>query len=230
MVKFWLLSLYGDVSVPIDVSEVIVPPVRARRRPPASSSNAGPIGMLVALGSIVLVVVFVLGSLGVINMPVISAQAKADKVPSVNSQALQILAEAEKHDNEAYVYGGGHPPKGYHNGDGLDCSGLIDVAVLRVAGVNENNTARDFRNSKHWKSLKSLRDAQKGDVMYLLKEKHPGHSDDHIAIVVSNGGDGKLTVFEAYGTGGGSIPFRDQIRTSVNQPYSRFDGALRWKG
>jgi cell wall-associated NlpC family hydrolase len=147
----------------------------------------------------------------------------ADAAPTGNDAAA-ILAEARKHDNESYNYGGGHPPAAYTDGAGLDCSGLIDVAVLRVTGINENNIAQAFKNSKHWQAI-NIGEAREGDIVYLLKEDHPGRSEDHVAIVVSNGGDGNLTVFEAATSQG---PQPQEIRESSNRSYGEWDGTLRF--
>jgi len=163
----------------------------------------------------------------------LSAHADAGAKGKPSSVALQILAKAKTYDNEHYVYGGtgapgsgGHPPAKYKWGMGLDCSGLIDVAVLKVTGVNEDNTAKDFRNSKHWKPIRK-QDVRAGDIMYILMANHPERSSDHVVIVESNKGDGKLNVFAARTS---NDNWADQIRGSKGQHYKLYDGALRWAG
>jgi cell wall-associated NlpC family hydrolase len=142
------------------------------------------------------------------------------------SVSLQLLANAKTYDHLSYVYGGGHPPSDWRSGRGVDCSGLVDVAVLKVTGINENNTARDFRHSNHWRGI-DMTDAKAGDIVYLLKENHPGHSDDHVAFVVSNDPKGHtITVFEA-ATWQTAQP--RQIR-QASYHYGYFDYALRFKG
>jgi len=154
------------------------------------------------------------------NQPVVAVQAAS----SGSAAATAILAEAKKHDNEAYVYGGGHPPGRYRDGSGLDCSGLVDIAMLRATGINEDDTAGSFRNSRYWASV-PISEVHTGDIVYLLRANHPGHTDDHVAIVVSNDSS-HLTVFEAYGSRG--VRFNDQIRQSSGYTYSNWDGALRF--
>lgn len=144
--------------------------------------------------------------------------------------ALQILAQAKTYDKEHYVFGGtggpgsgGHPPSKYSWGKGLDCSGLIDVSVLKVTGISEDNVAASFRNSKHWKSIKK-KDVRAGDIMYIIRA--PGETD-HVVIVESNKGDGKLNVFAARTA---NDDWADQIRGSTGQHYKLYTGALRWNG
>jgi cell wall-associated NlpC family hydrolase len=134
------------------------------------------------------------------------------------------VKSAKTHDNESYVYGGGHPPTSYNKGEGLDCSGLVDVAVMDVMGIKKNLVARAFKDDSNWSKI-SFGEAHEGDIVYLLKENHPGHSDDHVAFVVSNGGDGKLTVFEAATS---HAVQRDQIKESSGRSYNEWDGALRF--
>ncbi len=141
-----------------------------------------------------------------------------------SSDAAALLKSGRTHDSESYVYGGGHPPGAYSKGDGLDCSGLIDVAVMDVTGIKKDVVARDFRNDGNWTKI-SFSEARAGDIVYLLKENHPGHSDDHVAFVVKNGGSGKLTVFEAATS---HTAQSNQIRESSGRNYNEWDGALRF--
>ena len=135
-----------------------------------------------------------------------------------------ILAAALKYDNEPYVWAGGHPPTAFKPGRGLDCSGMVNVAVMNATGINENQVAESFRRSKHWTAI-GKKDAGPGDIMFRLKSKHAGDRTDHVVIVESNPGDGKLVVFEARTS---HDKRSEQIRKSYNQKYSRFDGALRF--
>lgn len=151
---------------------------------------------------------------------------KAQSKTTHSTIGKAILKAALKHDYEPYVYGGGHPLKSYRKGSGVDCSSLVNVAVYEATGVKEDNLARDFRKSRHWYPIKA-REARAGDIMYLLREKHPGHDDDHVVFVVSNRGKGKLTIFEAYSSRRAVQPY--QIRISYRHKYSDFDGALRFK-
>jgi cell wall-associated NlpC family hydrolase len=151
-----------------------------------------------------------------------SNSSTSDGAASNDGPAL--VKSARTHDDESYVYGGGHPPTGYKKGQGLDCSGLVDVAVMDVTGIKKNIVARGFQNDGNWSKI-DFKDAREGDIVFLLKANHPGHSDDHVAFVVSNGGDGKMTVFEAATS---RVRQPDQIRESSNRRYNEWDGALRF--
>lgn len=157
-----------------------------------------------------------------------SGSAGAGRKPSNDSQ--KILAEAVKFDSTkyepaAYVWAGGHPPKAWKKGRGVDCSGLINVAVLRATGVNENQVAESFRRSKHWKPI-HMKEARAGDIMFDLKDSGWSRGKtDHVAFVVENKGSGKLKIFHARTSSG---PAKDQIRYDKGQEYRRFDGALRF--
>jgi len=159
-----------------------------------------------------------------------AATATPSAAPSSDADDAALLAKALTYDSESYVYGdagnggGGHPPAAYKPGMGLDCSGLVDVTVLQVTGINENNAARDFRNDKHWAAV-DMTAARAGDIVYLLRENHAGHTDDHVGFVVSNDAAKRtLVVFEA-ATWETDQP--DQIRQKP-YPYAYFDGALRF--
>ena len=145
-----------------------------------------------------------------------------DSAVATSDYGPAILAEARKYDKESYRWAGGHPPASY-SGGGLDCSGLIDVAVLKATGVNENRTADSFRNSPHWKAI-PFEQATTGDIVYRLTQTHGGKVD-HVAIVVANGGPAALTIFEASSPDG---PVANQIRESANRKYSEFTAALRF--
>ena len=103
----------------------------------------------------------------------------------------KILCEAKKYDAVSYVWGGGHAGgAAYHKACptldsgqacGLDCSGLVSVAVFDAFGGSgklawDTNSLR--ADSTHWKQV-SLSQAQAGDVI----EPEPGHVEiiDHIA-------------------------------------------------
>jgi cell wall-associated NlpC family hydrolase len=184
---------------------------------------------------LVFVVVFAVSLMGMFKAGLIHYNpAKASTSSSSNDKgggggsgvALKLLANAQTYDPLSYVYGGGHPPSDWRPGRGVDCSGLVDVAVLKVTGINENNTARDFRHSSHWRGI-GMTDAKAGDIVYLLKENHPGHSDDHVAFVVSNDPKGHtITVFEAATW---QTAQKRQIRQATYR-YGYFDAALRFKG
>lgn len=161
--------------------------------------------------------------ISIFGPPDISVPAAEGKSESSNV-AAQLLASARTHDKESYVYGGGHPLSSYKKGDGLDCSSLISVAVRDVTGIKKDLTARMFRNDSNWKAI-SFSEAREGDIVYLLKENHPGRSDDHVAFVVSNGGKNNLTIFEAATS---RIAQPDQIREDSGRSYSEWDGALRF--
>ncbi len=177
-----------------------------------------------------LATLFLLNQIGVIHLSGGGSPNKGSKVSQTTGAA--ILAQAKTYDNEHYVLGhdgsgdGGHPPSKYHWGKGLDCSGLINVSVLKVTGISEDDVADSFRNSKHWKSIKK-KDVRAGDIMYILMANHPGRGSDHVVIVESNKGDGKLNVFAARTS---NDDWADQIRASTGQQYSLYDGALRWNG
>jgi cell wall-associated NlpC family hydrolase len=147
--------------------------------------------------------------------------ASADEKAGADGGA--ILAAAQKYDNERYVWGGGHPPTSFKPGSGVDCSGLVDLAVYEATRVNENNTAKSFRNSSHWKEV-PFAEATAGDIMYRLKKR--SDEVDHVVIVVSNDGDGKLSIFEAATNKG---PVKLQVRQRDGVHYSEFDATLRFK-
>lgn len=198
---------------------------RPRARPVTTGSNLG-----VVLAFVAAVVFLLVGAakMGVIKFGATSAATGTSPKSGGSSgkpsgDAAAILKQARKYDGLSYVWGGGHPPNTWHESNGLDCSGLIDVAVLKVTGINENNAARSFRDSGHWTSIK-MSEARLGDIVYLLKERHSGHSADHVAIVVNNKG-GHLTLFEAYTNG---IRQDLQIREWSGYTYGNFDGALRF--
>lgn len=137
----------------------------------------------------------------------------------------KLLAEAVKFDDKAYVWGGGHPPTESVVARGVDCSGLVSVAVLRAFKINDDRLAEGFRRSPHWKKI-SMEDARAGDIMYRLISTHGG-STDHVVFVAENKGSGKFRSFEAYGTNGGQIPHADQVGYK-NRTYKEFTGALRF--
>lgn len=199
-------------------AEVIVAGYQSQR-----PQQTGGMGAAIGFIAVIVIALVIVAKAGLIPA---GAESTANTKPA-SSVSAAILAEAKKYDDDPYVWGGGHPPSAYKKGDGLDCSGLIDVAVLKVTGINENYTARDFRTSKYWKKVK-LRKAKAGDLVYLLMERHPGHTSDHVAIVVSNHGSGKLTVFEA--ASARIRPRSLQIRQSSGHHYSDYDGALRFRG
>jgi cell wall-associated NlpC family hydrolase len=104
----------------------------------------------------------------------------------------KILCEAKKYDIVSYVWGGGHPGGGaaYHKacktintGDacGLDCSGLVSVAVYDAFGGNgtlawDTNSLR--ADTANWREV-SFGEVKPGDVM----EPDAGHVEivDHIS-------------------------------------------------
>jgi len=107
----------------------------------------------------------------------------------------KILCEAKQYDPVDYVFGGGHAGgSAYHqacptikandSSCGLDCSGLVSVAVFDAFGNNKSwNTSGDGRNSiasdpANWKEI-TLSQAQAGDVI----EPDPGHVEiiDHVS-------------------------------------------------
>lgn len=161
---------------------------------------------------------------GVISIPDSPKVSSEVKKPTKqrSGDGAKILAEARKYDSERYVMGGGHPPGSYRPGKGLDCSGLINVAVMNVTGIKEDRLAQNFRSSKHWKRI-NIADAKEGDIVYRLKR--PGEAFDHVAIVVRNKGNGRIDVFEARTK---DDVRSEQIRLSPNQPYGRWTGALRF--
>jgi len=146
----------------------------------------------------------------------------AEAEASTGAYGEAILAEARKYDNERYVWSGGHPPSSFRLGSGVDCSGLINVAVFEATQINENNVAASFRNSPHWTSI-SFQDAVAGDIVYRLARTKG--EINHVAIVVSNGGDGNLSIFEAATS---KAPAALQVRQRDGIGYGEFTGALRF--
>ena len=200
-------------------------PVQRRPPPVTTGSNLGVYLLFIGVFATVLFGGFRSGLIHYNPAKASSSSTSHDKGGGDGgSDALKLLAQAKDYDSLSYVYGGGHPPSDWRSGRGLDCSGLVDVAVLKVTGINENNTARDFRHSGHWRGI-DMTDAKAGDIVYLLKENHPGHSDDHVAFVVSNNPKGHtITVFEA-ATWQTAQP--RQIRQATYK-YGYFDNALRF--
>ena len=156
-------------------------------------------------------------------------EAGGDDAGDVNRA---ILTNARKYIDLPYVYGGGHPPdkwlKAYESGKkglGLDCSGLIDVAVAQATNgkVVQNEVAQGFQHNSHWKEV-SFKDAKPGDIVF--REKRPGEPDHHAGIVVKNDGKGKFWILEAASS---HLPYDQQIRQKTF-PYGHFDKALRFKG
>ncbi len=180
-------------------------------------------GVVLALITIVAVVAYFAGPY-IPGLASGAATSTSASPPPPPNDGPALLKAARTHDDESYVWGGGHPPTDYKKGTGLDCSGLVDVAVMDVTGIKKNLPARSFRNDSNWSKIE-FKDAREGDIVYLLKENHAGHSDDHVGFVVSNDGDGKLTIFEAW-TWQTKQP--DQIRESSNRKYGEWDEALRF--
>lgn len=101
----------------------------------------------------------------------------------------KILCEAKKYDAVDYVWGGGHGGgsayhkactdiKGNSTTCGLDCSGLVGVAIYDAFGNNQSWTTITIVSDKtNWKAV-SLGDVQPGDVL----EPHTEHVEivDHI--------------------------------------------------
>ena len=204
-----------------------------RRTPQGSGTEFSDLPKVIAF---LVAVVFVLNAVGVINIHSIlhGTAAKADTSTSAvsgkvgtngsSADAAKILAEALKLDDESYVYGGGHSPRTFSNGDGVDCSGAIDVAVYRATGIDNGMGVRDFLHDSHWSSI-SFSQLQPGDVVYILKAKHPEMIDDHMAIVVTNKGGTKLRIFEAATSHG---PQANQVRQRDSTD-DEWDGALRFR-
>jgi hypothetical protein len=122
----------------------------------------------------------------------------------------RILCEAKQYDPVDYVMGGGHSGGvAYHNACptiqannsacGLDCSGLVSVAVFDAFGNNKSwDTISLAGDSSNWKGIQ-LGQVQPGDVI----EPDPGHVEivDHVS------GD---TVY-TFGAHTDSLPQPDQV-------------------
>jgi len=154
---------------------------------------------------------------------------KADAAPATGSTQQKLLAAASKYDDLGYSWGGGHNPErwvaSYKAGHrpGLDCSGLVDVAVYVVTGgkINSSQVAEGFQHDKHWKNL-SISSAAAGDIVW----RNPGHRGPiaHVGIVIDNDASGKkVKIIEAKTS---HAPYKDQIRVAT-YPYSDFQGASR---
>jgi lysophospholipase L1-like esterase/cell wall-associated NlpC family hydrolase len=100
----------------------------------------------------------------------------------------KILCEAKKYDPVSYVWGGGHAGgKKYHEqcstiGDdpacGLDCSGLVSVAVYDAFGNNQSWVVGGFMtDTTNWKEV-NFNDVQGGDLIV----PNSGHVEivDHV--------------------------------------------------
>lgn len=159
---------------------------------------------------------------------------------AASSSASELLKQARAFDGLGYKYGGGHDPEQWLKNnkagsrEGLDCSGLIDVAVYIVSDhkINSSQVAEGFRHDKHWTTIGERRNrktdlsrARLGDIVWRIPPH--GGSIAHAAIVVSNDTKSRVvTVFEAYGS---HVSYGEQIRQG-KYAYDDMDGASRFKG
>lgn len=156
-----------------------------------------------------------------------SAQKENEKKPDAPTDIRRkLLDEARKFDNKAYIWGGGHPPTSSKINQGVDCSGLVNVAVLRATEgrVNENRLAQTFRYSPNWKHIK-MSEAGPGDILYRLIATHGG-TTDHVVFVVENKGKNNVKIFEAATY---AVPYNEQIRYATNS-YADYTAAMRYIG
>lgn len=128
------------------------------------------------------------------------SQNQSPECPTATGPAL-ILCEAKKYDPVSYVWAGAHDGAAKwiyectHSRDskgridptetkpidascGLDCSGLVNVAVYDAFKIDLRENTDSERTSKHWVRISSLKDVQPGDIM----QPHAGHVEivDHI--------------------------------------------------
>ncbi|HSX36670.1 MAG TPA: N-acetylmuramoyl-L-alanine amidase [Patescibacteria group bacterium] len=155
----------------------------------------------------------------------------------------KILCEAQRYEGVYYTWSGGHgvtyenfkkkcpdptnPPNNQkyggtaaeHNGNpspcGVDCSGLVHMAVAAAFGHEEDFTVAGIISSKNWKKV-SLGDIQPGDVATVTTE--------HVEIVQSyTKGSSKITTFGAHSTGKATNAW-------VNSPTGNWTGYYRYTG
>lgn len=200
------------------VNRVVYTPRPVRKDAPMAAGVVGGSGWVLGIGLLVVI----LAVSGVLKQD--PKENDGTSIDSSSSDGKLLLETARQYDDDRYVWGGGHPPSEYDFGEGLDCSGLINVAVLEAFGINDWQRAETFRNSEYWEPI-DIEDAREGDIVYILKEGRPERRTDHVAIVVSNGGDGQLTIFHAATSEG---PVDNQIRENSGRSYSDYDGALRF--
>jgi cell wall-associated NlpC family hydrolase len=198
--------------------------IPAYRNPPARTTAPVASGVVGGMGWVagICLVCLIFSKMGGLPQAPEASGNQADS--SSASDGALLLETARQYDDDRYVWGGGHPPSEYDFGEGLDCSGLINVAVLEAFDINDWQRAETFRNSEYWEPI-DIEDAREGDIVYILKENRPERRTDHVAIVVSNGGDGQLTIFHAATSEG---PVDNQIRENSGRSYSDYDGALRF--
>ena len=185
----------------------------------------GPVAVFLA---VVALAIYLAGNVGIINFQNLgSGGGTSQSAPKAGAggtdDGKKLLAEAVKFDNKAYVWGSGHPVTESSVSRGVDCSGLVSVAVYRAFGINDDRLAEGFRRSPHWKKIK-MEDARPGDIVYRLIATHGGDTD-HVAFVADNNGSNDLRTFEAYGSNG--IAYDDQVGYK-NRKYKNFTGALRF--
>jgi cell wall-associated NlpC family hydrolase len=198
--------------------------IPAYRNPPARTTAPVASGVVGGMGWVagICLVCLIFSKMGGLPQAPEASGNQADS--SSASDGALLLETARQYDDDGYDWGGGHPPSEYDFGEGLDCSGLISVAVLEAFDIDDDRLAQDFRNSPHWEHI-DIEDVREGDIVYLLMANHSERSSDHVAIVVSNGGRNDLTIFEAATSQG---PHYNQIREDSGRSYGEWDGALRF--
>ncbi len=128
----------------------------------------------------------------------------------------RILCEAKKYDPVSYVWGAGHGGgAAWHSSCptidascGLDCSGLVNLAVYDAFGVDlRQNTYAEVSDKQHWKEI-SVDALQPGDII----QPNP----DHVEIVDHISGDLVYT----FGAHSNSPPQSTQVGPA-SAPYSK---------
>lgn len=146
----------------------------------------------------------------------------------VSAQAgARLLCAAKKYDPASYVWGSGHgDPATWHSGCttigpscGVDCSGLVSMAVYDAYNVKLSQVVGDYKNdSVHWKQV-SLNSLLPGDLVV------PTSAYEHVEIVDHAVGD-KVYTFGAHTA---NRPQPDQVGPTS---WSRggLYAAYRWTG
>ena len=157
------------------------------------------------------------------------SSAKAQQsggAPSQSSYGASLLADAESHDSESYIWGAGHQPSSWQAGDGVDCSGLVSVAVYEATHgkvVLNEEVVSDFPHDGHWTVI-SVDQAAPGDILLHLTGSN---EHDHVAFVAKNHHNGSFDLFAAWTS---NRVQSEQVGLQIGDDGSWYNEAARFKG
>lgn len=150
----------------------------------------------------------------------------------VNAQGVaKILSCAKKYDPVSYVWGAGHAgAKKWKDGCttigpscGLDCSGLVNIAVYDAFGVDLMEDTSTERTSSHWTKI-DISQVQPGDIV----QPNTGHVEiiDHI----ESDEKGRVTLF-TFGAHNDNVAQPDQVSLhTFGTPYNSSMLLLHFNG